>query len=202
MDLIAHATQRNIAVAIGHTDATYEQAQAAFTAGANQCTHTYNAMRGLHHREPGALGAVMANPSVCAQLITDTVHVHPGAIAALYQCKRADKVAVITDAMEATGKGDGEFTLGAHRVFVQGGIARLSDGTLAGSTLTMDAAFRNVIAATGCSLVEAVRMCSHTPACAIGIGDRLGLIAPGYVADLVILDQDLRVVRTIIGGGI
>ena len=102
--------------------------------------------------------------------------------------------------MEATGKGDGEFTLGAHRVFVQGGIARLSDGTLAGSTLTMDAAFRNVIAATGCSLVEASRMCSLTPACSIGLRDRFGLIAPGYAADLVILNKDLHIVRTIIGG--
>ena len=200
MDLIAHATQRNIAVAIGHTDATYEQAQTAFAAGANQCTHTFNAMRGLHHREPGALGAVMANTSVFAQLIADNVHVHPGAMAALYRCKGADKIAVITDAMEAAGGGDGEFKLGAHRVFVRNSVARLKNGALAGSTLTMDAAFRNIIAATGCSLVEASRMCSHTPACTIGLGERKGLIAPGYDADLVFLDQDLRVVRTLVGG--
>jgi N-acetylglucosamine-6-phosphate deacetylase len=200
MQLIEHAHAHGVAVAIGHTDATYAQAQNAFAAGANQCTHTYNAMRGLHHREPGALGAVLSNPLVYAQLIADTIHVHPGAMAALYRCKGADKLAVITDAMEATGKGDGEFTLGVHRVFVKEGIATLSDGTLAGSTLTMDAAFRNIIAATGCSLIEASRMCSYTPACAIELGDSLGRIVPGFAADLVFLDQDLRVVKTMIGG--
>jgi N-acetylglucosamine-6-phosphate deacetylase len=202
LQLIDDAQRFSIAVAIGHTDATYAQAQAAFAAGANQCTHTYNAMRGLHHREPGALGAVLANRDIFAQLICDNVHVHPGAMAALYNCKGADKLAVITDAMEATGLGDGEFTLGAHRVFVRNDVARLEDGTLAGSTLTMDAAFRNIIAATGCSLAEAARMCSTTPANALGVGDHTGQIAPGYDADLVILDQELRVIQTVVGGRI
>jgi len=197
MDLIAHATQHDVVVAIGHTDASYEQAQAAFMAGANQCTHAYNAMSPLHHRAPGALGAVMANPSVFAQLIADNVHVHPGAVAALYQSKGASKLAVITDAIEATGAGDGEFKLGPETVTVRGGIARLANGALAGSTLTMDVAFRNIMAATGCSLVEASRMCSHTPACAIGLGQHKGLIAPGYDADLVFLDQGYSVVRTV-----
>ena len=200
MRLIEDTRQFGIAVALGHTDATCAQAQAAFAAGANQATHTFNAMRGLHHREPGTLGAVLANDAVYAQLICDNVHVHPAAMAVLYKCKGADRLAVITDAMEATGLGDGDFTLGAQRVAVCQGVARLTDGALAGSTLTMDAAFRNIIAATGCTLAEASRMCSHTPACAIGVGDRKGKIAPGYDADLVILDQDLRVVRTIVGG--
>jgi N-acetylglucosamine-6-phosphate deacetylase len=202
MRLIEDAQRFGIAVAIGHTDATYAQAQVAFAAGANQCTHTYNAMRGLHHREPGALGAVLANRDVYAQLICDNVHVHPGAMRALYNCKGADRLAVITDAMEATGLGDGEFTLGAHRVFVRKDIARLKNGTLAGSTLTMDAAFRNIIAATGCSLAEAAQMCATTPAAAIGVGDRTGQVAPGYDADLVILDQALHVAHTIVGGRI
>jgi N-acetylglucosamine-6-phosphate deacetylase len=202
MRLIEDARRFDIAVAIGHTDATYAQAQLAFAAVANQCTHTYNAMRGLHHREPGALGAVMANPDVFAQLICDNVHVHPGAMHALYNCKGANRLAVITDAMEATGLGDGEFTLGAHRVFVRNDIARLKNGTLAGSTLTMDAAFRNIISATVCSLAEAAQMCATTPAAAIGVGDRTGQIAPGYDADLVILDQALHVAHTIISGRI
>ncbi len=200
MRLIEDARHFGVAVAIGHTDATYAQAQAAFAAGANQATHTFNAMRGLHHREPGALGAVMANEAVYAQLICDNVHVHPAAMNVLYKCKSADRLVAITDAMEATGLGDGAFTLGAQRVLVQGGVARLASGALAGSTLTMDAAFRNIIAATGCSLVEASRMCSASPARAAGLDDRKGRIAPGYDADIVILDAELRVVRTIVGG--
>jgi N-acetylglucosamine-6-phosphate deacetylase len=200
MDLIAEAKRRNIAVALGHTDATYAQAQAAFAAGASQATHTYNAMRGLHHREPGTVGAVMVNEDVFAQLICDFVHVHPAAINALYKCKGADRLALITDAMEATGLGDGEFHLGAHHVHVQQGEARLANGALAGSTLTMDAAFRNIITATRCSIAEASRMSSWTPACALGVQERKGRIAAGYDADLVILDQDLRVMRTLIAG--
>lgn len=200
MELIAEAKRRNIAVALGHTDATYAQAIAAFAAGANQATHTYNAMRGLHHREPGTVGATMVNDDVFAQLICDNIHVHPAAMLTLYKCKGADRLAVITDAMEATGLGDGEFHLGAHHVHVENGEARLVNGTLAGSTLMMDVAFRNIIAATGCSIAEASRMCSTTPARAIGVQDRKGSIAAGYDADLVILDQDLRVVQTLIAG--
>jgi N-acetylglucosamine-6-phosphate deacetylase len=157
-------------------------------------------MRGLHHREPGTVGATMTNDDVFAQLICDNIHVHPAAMLALYKCKGADRLAVITDAMEATGLGDGEFHLGAHHVHVQNGEARLANGALAGSTLTMDVAFRNIISATGCGIAEASRMCSMTPARAIGVHDRKGGIAVGYNADLVILDKDLRVVRTIIAG--
>jgi N-acetylglucosamine-6-phosphate deacetylase len=199
MRLIEEAHRANVFVALGHTDATFAQAEAAFAAGANQATHTYNAMRGLHHREPGTLGAVMFNPKVFAQLICDNVHVHPAAMAVLYRCKGPDKLAVITDAMEATGLGDGDYKLGAHEVLVREGVARTKGGALAGSTLTMDAAFRNIIAATGCTLSEASRMCSLTPAASIGVADRKGKLAPGCDADIVILDHKLNVVRTIVG---
>jgi N-acetylglucosamine-6-phosphate deacetylase len=200
MQLIMDAARYGVAVAIGHTDATFDQAQAAFAAGANQATHTYNAMRGLHHREPGTLGAVMVNDAAFAQLICDNVHVHPAAMLALYRCKGPDKIAVITDAMEATGLGDGDFVLAPNTVYVRAGVARLANGALAGSTLTMDVAFRNIIAATGCSVAEAARMCSSTPAASIGLAEHKGRIAPGFDADLVILDRDLRVVRTIVAG--
>jgi N-acetylglucosamine-6-phosphate deacetylase len=200
LKLIEYAIHHNCAVAVGHTDATYEQTQRAFAAGANQATHTFNAMRQLRQREPGVVGAVLNNANVFAQLIADNWHVHPAAINVLYQCKGADKIAVITDAMEATGLGDGEFKLGAHAVFVRNGKARLKDGTLAGSLTSMEVCLRNIMAATGCSLVEASRMCSHTPAQSIGMGHRTGLIVQGYDADLVILDQRLNVVQTVVGG--
>jgi N-acetylglucosamine-6-phosphate deacetylase len=200
LKLIEYAINQNCAVAVGHTDATYDQTQRAFALGANQATHTFNAMRPLRQREPGVVGAVLNNQAIFAQLICDNWHVHPATMNVLYQCKGADKIAVITDAMEATGLGDGEFRLGAHRVLVRNGKAKLKDGTLAGSLTTMDVCLRNIIAATGCSLVEASRMCSHTPAQSIGMGQRKGLAAKGYDADLVILDSQLNVTRTIVCG--
>ena len=198
LKLIEYAINQSCAVAVGHTDATYDQTQRAFALGANQATHTFNAMRPLRQREPGVVGAVLNNKAAFAQLIADNWHVHPATMNVLYQCKGADKIAVITDAMEATGLGDGEFKLGAHRVLVRNGKAKLKDGTLAGSLTTMDVCLRNIIAATGCSLVEASRMCSHTPAQSIGVGHYKGLVAKGYGADLVILDLQLNVTRTIV----
>jgi N-acetylglucosamine-6-phosphate deacetylase len=200
LKLIEYAITQACAVAVGHTDATYDQTQRAFGLGANQATHTFNAMRPLRQREPGVVGAVLNNSTVFAQLIADNWHVHPATMNVLYKCKGADKISVITDAMEATGLGDGEFKLGAHPVLVRNGRAKLKDGTLAGSLCTMDVCLKNVRAATGCSLIEASRMCSHTPALSIGLGQRKGLLAPGYDADLTIVDADLNVIQTIVCG--
>jgi N-acetylglucosamine-6-phosphate deacetylase len=200
LKLIEYAINQNCAIAVGHTDATYDQTQRAFALGANQATHTFNAMRPLRQREPGVVGAVLNNQVAFAQLICDNWHVHPATMNVLYKCKGADKIAVITDAMEATGLGDGEFKLGAHTVFVRNGKAKLKDGTLAGSLTTMDVCLRNIMTATGCTLVEASRMCSHTPAQSIGMGQCKGLVAQGYDADLVILDAQLNVTKTIVGG--
>ena len=202
--LIRDSLEHGVAVAIGHTDASYEQARQAFALGANQATHTFNAMRQLQQRAPGVVGAVLNNPAVFAQLICDNVHVHPATMQILYKCKGAGHVALITDAMEATGMGDGDFKLGAGAaaddVFVRGGKAQLSDGTLAGSLATMDLCLRNIIAATGCSLVEAAQMAAHTPAASIGLGARKGCIEAGYDADFAILTPQLEVQRTIVAG--
>lgn len=199
-DLIDDALLAHVAVAIGHSDADHATAQRCFARGVNQATHTFNGMRGMHHREPGTAGAVLANDHVIAQLIADYVHVHPAVMKIIYKCKSAAGVALITDAIEAVGLGDGEYMLGVQHVTVKDGQARIEGGSLAGSTLTMDMALRNIIAATGCGLNDAVTMCSLTPARSIGMHTRKGNLAPGYDADVTILDADLRVQQTIVGG--
>lgn len=198
--LIDAALDAGVRVLIGHSAATYEQAIAAFDRGVSQATHTFNAMTGLHHRKPGVVGAVLCDDRIFAQLIADTIHVHPAATAVLARCKGPDRLLLITDAIRATGLAEGESELGGQPVFVQDGQCRLADGTLAGSILTMDAALRHFLAATGWPLEKAWPVTSRTPAAALGIGNEYGSIATDYRADLVVLDDALEVVATIVGG--
>ncbi|MBX3054418.1 MAG: N-acetylglucosamine-6-phosphate deacetylase [Caldilineaceae bacterium] len=198
--LIDAALAAGVRVIIGHSAASYEQAIAAFDRGVSQATHTFNAMTGLHHRKPGVVGAVLSDDRIFAQLIADTVHVHPAAMAVLARCKGLDRLLLITDAIRATGLPDGESELGGQPVFVRDGQCRLADGTLAGSILTMDAALRHFIAATGWPLEKAWPVTSRTPATALGIADEYGSVSPGYRADLVVLDQNLEVVATTVRG--
>lgn len=198
--LISDARLASVAVALGHTDATYAEALTAFAAGANQVTHTYNGMRPFHHREPGVLGALMTEHDIYAQLICDGLHVHAAAMHALYLCKGSSRLVVISDAIRATGLPDGDYSFVGQMVAVQHGQARLKDGELAGSTATMDVGFRNMIKTTGCSLVDAALMCAHSPASSIGMGDCKGKIAIDYDADFVILDHDLQFVQSIVSG--
>lgn len=200
--LIDAALAAGVRVIIGHSAASYEQAIASFDRGISQATHTFNAMTGLHHRQPGVVGAVLTDKRIFAQLIADTVHVHPAAMAVLAQCKGPDRLLLITDAIRATGLPNGESELGGQPVFVRDGQCRLADGTLAGSILTMDGALRHFLSATGWPLEKAWPITSRTPAAALGIGDEYGAIVPGYRADLVILDDRLEVVSTIVGGRI
>ena len=202
LQMIADAHRDHIALAIGHSDADYKTCMHAVARGANQATHTFNGMRGLHHREPGVAGAVLSSDDLVAQVITDGIHVHPAVMKVIVRAKSPQRVAVITDAMRATGLGDGEYDLGGQTVFVRGGEARLAGGSLAGSTLTMDTAFRNIIAASGCSLNDAVTMCSAVPAQSIYVADRKGTLAPGKDADITILDANLNVTQTIVEGKI
>lgn len=200
--LIDAALAAGVRVIIGHSAASYDQAIASFDRGIRQATHTFNAMTGLHHREPGVVGAVLTDERIFAQLIADTVHVHPGAMAVLARCKGPDRLLLITDAIRATGLPDGESELGGQPVFVRDGQCRLADGTLAGSILTIDAALRHFLAATGWSLERAWPVTSRAPALALGIDDEYGAIASGYRADLVVLDERLEVVATVVGGQI
>ncbi|MEU8215915.1 N-acetylglucosamine-6-phosphate deacetylase [Micromonospora taraxaci] len=193
------ASQRVVA-AVGHTDATYEQTQAAVAAGASVGTHLFNGMRPVHHREPGPVVALLDAPTVICELVADGVHLHDGMLTYVAATAGPDRAALITDAMAAAGMADGEYELGGQAVTVADGVARLArDGAIAGSTLTMDAALRHAVSA-GIPIADAARMVATTPARAIGLGDRVGALQVGLRADLVVLDDDLNVVRVLRGG--
>lgn len=198
-EAIAWLKERDITVSIGHTDATYEQAVAAFEQGVTHATHTFNGMRGLHHREPGALGAILATPGIYAELIADLVHVHPGAIRLMLRSVGVDRIILITDAVQATGLPDGEYVLGDQKIFVKEGAARLAEGNLAGSTLTMLRAVQNMVRELDVSLPDAFKMASLNPAKSVGLKDR-GWIREGNQADFVILTPELEIQKTIIAG--
>ncbi len=198
--LIAYARQRGAAVSVGHSNATYEQVVEAVALGANHITHTYNGMSGLHHRTPGVALAALTLPEPYVEIICDLHHVHPAMIALLVQLKGPERVCLITDAIRATGLPDGVYRLGKQTAIVKDGLPRTSEGNLAGSSLTMDAALRNVIKATGAPFADAWRMASLTPAESIGVEARKGSLAVGKDADIVALDGSLQVALTMVKG--
>jgi N-acetylglucosamine-6-phosphate deacetylase len=200
LDLVAATADEGVLVAIGHTDATYEQALAAFDRGARAATHLFNAMRPLDHREPGAAGAALAGARVTAEVIADGVHLHPATLRLAYGAKGPERLALITDATQAAGLPDGDHALGDRPITVSGGQARTADGALAGSTLTMDRAVRVSVELAGIPLADALTMASATPAALLGLGRVKGRIAPGADADLVVLDGDCRAIGTLIAG--
>ena len=194
-DLVAHGHH----VSLGHSGATYEQAIAGIRAGARHATHLFNRMPPLGHRVPGLAGAVLESEDVFAELICDGVHVHPAMMRMALAAKRPGRVMAITDGTSGSGLPKGSTaTLGGFRITL-GDAAYLDDGTIAGSTLTMDRAFAKLVSAVGLSLSDAATVCSTTPARALGL-QGFGVIAPGAIADLVVLDRDLRVVQTWVAG--
>lgn len=199
-EVISLLLDRGALPSAAHTGATYEQMMHAVSLGVRQVTHCFNAMTPLHHRHPGVVGAAMLTDELYTELIADGIHIHPAVMTLLIRVKGRERVMLVTDAMDATELPDGEYHLGAQQIVVHDGAARLADGTLASSTLTMDAAVRNVIQMCGMSLVDAVYMASTTPAEAMGWSDRRGRIFPGLDADLVILDEHLRAMEAWIGG--
>lgn len=198
--LIEHLVAKGVALTAGHTTASYEQHQCAVGMGVRQLTHAFNGMPGMHHRMPGTIGSALLDERVLAQAICDGIHLAPPIIALLYRLKGAKGMLLITDAMMATGAGDGDYTLGDGAVHVKDGIARLAAGNLAGSTLTMDQAVRNAVS-YGVKLEDALTMASQTPARSIGLARR-GEIQVGHFADLALLTQNLDVVYTIAAGKI
>jgi len=182
--------------AIGHTDATYEEAMVAIRAGALLATHVFNAMRGFHHREPGAVGAVLDAP-IMASFVADGLHVHEAGLRLLYRAKGADHLIVVTDAVSLTGvdpqqTAEREYRLGGQRIVMREGRAVNRQGTLAAPILTMEEAVKNAARFMGCPIREAIRMATANPARLLGIGDRKGKLAPGCDADLVIFDEALN----------
>jgi N-acetylglucosamine-6-phosphate deacetylase len=193
-ELVKYLAGKGIVVSMGHTTASYEQCVAGFEWGIRHVTHLYNAMTPLKHREPGAVGAALDNETVTLELITDLIHVHPAALKLAVHVKGPEMVALITDAMAATGLGDGEYALGGQSVVVKEGVARLkgNPGNLAGSTLTQDQALRNLVS-IGVPLKDCVSMLTEVPARILGLGYKKGKIKKGFDADLAILDQNLQV---------
>ncbi|PKO22559.1 MAG: N-acetylglucosamine-6-phosphate deacetylase [Chloroflexi bacterium HGW-Chloroflexi-1] len=198
--LIPYAVARGAAVAVGHSAATYAEVLEAVSLGLSQATHTFNAMGGLHHQQPGTAGAVLSCDDIFAQVIVDFIHIHPAIVKVLARAKGPGRLALITDAIRAAGMPDGIYDLGGQAVTVKDGEARLSTGGLAGSTLTMDRAVRNVMNAAGLSLSEALTMATITPAHSIGVADRKGSLEPGKDADLILLDAELQVTLTMVRG--
>ncbi|MCG0275701.1 MAG: N-acetylglucosamine-6-phosphate deacetylase [Thermosediminibacteraceae bacterium] len=190
---VAFLKEKGIVAALGHTDATYEEAKRGIDLGIRLSTHTFNGMRGFEHREPGAAGAVLTDERVSCELICDGVHLHPAAVKLVLQAKGKERVILVSDAMMAAGLSDGEYTLGGQRVFVKGGRARLADGTIAGSTLSLDRAVRYLVKVLGVPVQDAVRMASLNPATIIGEARRKGSVEVGKDADLVAFDDDIRV---------
>jgi N-acetylglucosamine-6-phosphate deacetylase len=199
LDLIEQLAAEGVIAAVGHTDATYEKAAAAFGRGARLLTHAFNGMRPLHHREPGPVAAAL-DAGALLEVINDGVHLHPAAVR-LVAKGRAASIALITDAIDATGVGDGRYRLGSQDVQVVDGQARLAgNGALAGSTLTMDEALRSAVLDVALPVAAASAAASGNPARVLGIDDRCGSIAAGLDADLVVLDDDLRLVRVMAHG--
>ncbi len=200
LELTRQAVALGIRVSIGHSDATEAQARAAIDAGASQATHTFNAMRPLHHREPGLLGAILADDRVYAEVIADGVHVHPTAVQLVVRLKGIERTLLVTDGLSALGMPDGQYPLGDKFIRVENGVCRDQDGALAGSTLTLDRAVRNLAGWMKMPEDGAIAAASAVPARAMGMGETRGIIAPGADADLVFLDPQMRVVKTMVAG--
>ena len=199
IELIEYLNDKNTVVSLGHTNATYEEAQKAIDAGATSGTHTFNAMTPLTHRAPGVVGAVMINDSVYAELILDGIHVNFAAAQALLRTKGKDKLILITDSIEAAGLPDGTYKLGNQPVYVKNGEARLANGALAGSIANMNDCVRNAYRHLGLTLNEAVNLASYNPAQSLH-EDLLGEIKVGNYADIIFFDEDIRIQQTMIKG--
>jgi len=208
LDLIREMRRVGVVPAVAHTKATYEQFMRGVEAGIRHATHTYNVMSGMHHRRPGVLGGVLTCDQVTGELIADGYHVSPVAMDILVRCKGVDKVAVITDSTPLAGLPDGIYEMFGRQVIKKDGISRLQDstpgvdGTMAGSEWPLNHNIYNLIDLVGVSVLDAVRMATLNPARVVGVDDHKGSIEPGKDADLVVIDEKMRVYLTVVGGAV
>lgn len=193
--LIGYLKEKGIRTAFAHTDASYEETIRGIDEGLTVATHMYNGMRGFTHREPGALGAALTDDRVMSELIVDGVHLHKAAVDLALKTKGPDRIVLISDAMRAAGLEDGTYNLGGQDVTTKNGQARLEDGTIAGSTLDLNQAVKNIVRDNGASIEDAFKMASLNPAKVIGLDEELGSIEAGKKANLVLLDDELDVKR-------
>lgn len=202
LDNIRYLDSLGIKVMLGHTNANYQQATAALSAGACGGVHVFNGMSGIHHRDPGCAGAVLMNKDALAEVIADGVHLHPTIMELIYRLKGPEKIALISDCINAGGLNDGVYRLGELDVIVTNGIARTESGSLAGSTLTLEKSVKNIVEMVNVPLLEAVHMASLVPATHLGVAQSLGSIAINKRACFAIVSDDLSVQATIIDGDV
>lgn len=199
-EAIKYLVSKGIKVSLGHTNATYAEAVEAIEKGATIAVHIYNGMRGLHHREPGMLGAALNNDNIKVELICDGVHVAVPAVEIVLRCKDREDIILITDCIRAGGLEDGEYILGKLKVNVRGGIARIDNGSLAGSTLKLIKAIENIVEMAGVTFEDALKMATINPAMALGLDKEIGSIQEGKRADIVAINDDYDVVFTMVDG--
>jgi N-acetylglucosamine-6-phosphate deacetylase len=198
-DFIARCKAHNIIVSLGHSAADYGTALQAIEAGASHVTHLCNAMTGLHHRQPGLLGAALDTGVTC-ELIADNLHIHPAVQRMIYRTKGADGLALITDSMRACGLAEGVSELGGQTVYVKNGAARLADGTIAGSVVTLNRAMANFRENTGATVPEVVRMVTENQAQELGLFEKIGSLSPGSAADITLFDENFTILYTFVDG--
>ncbi len=192
--LIRHLKENNIIISAGHSAASYDEMITAREWGVSHITHLFNAMTKLHHRKPGIIGAVLTTDMTC-ELIADFIHIHPAVLKIALQAKDLDKIILITDQMMAGFLGDGEYELGGQRVIVKAGAARLENGQLASSVLTMDQAVRNIRQITDLSINEIINMATYNPASLLGMEGEIGCIRNGNKADFVLFNDELELIK-------
>jgi N-acetylglucosamine-6-phosphate deacetylase len=197
---LMHFKGSGITFAIGHSELNSSGAREVFGKGITHVTHLFNAMTGFHHREPGLAGAALDNEDVTVEIICDGIHINPSVVRIIMKCKPPEKVAIITDSTIAAGLEDGEYYLWDRPITVRNSEARLNNGVLSGSTLTMEDAVKNMVNRFGIPLEDTIIMASDTPARIVGVSSRKGGISPGRDADIVFLDDSLNVRLTMVKG--